>query len=285
MRNYAKEMRAYCIVIFLGIFAAVFYFLADFRYDPEYFVYIGAGLIVVISALAGGSMSGLIASIFAIFLYAATFFYTALRSGSYFDITYAQGIWMFSYLCAALVFGKIGDGVNFYMNLHRKYPQDLEDIVQEYMFRMLPQKKFVLAVNNEIIRSRRMQTNFVFAIISVQDITEILRLFGQKGIYKIIKKITLYLRAAIKECDRVSKLSNTTLEILFAEANKDEVKARLSLLSSQLENSYVNYKGTTIKFAIKLSIGVAAFPQDGDDVYKLRDAAQKSLVEINCLCK
>ena len=51
------------------------------------------------------------------------------------------------------------------------------------------------------------------------------------------------------------------------------------------ENIYVNYKGTTIKFAIKLSIGVAAFPQDGDDVYKLRDAAQKSLVEINCLCK
>ena len=72
-------------------------------------------------------------------------------------------------------------------------------------------------------------------------------------------------------------MSNTAIEILFAESNKEEVTARLSLLSKHLEGAYVEHKGTTIKFPISIHYGIAIFPKDGDSIYKLRDVAQKNL--------
>lgn len=280
MKNYAKQMKVYCIIILLIIFSGFFYFLYNFRFEPEYFIYAGSAFIVALTALMGGCIPGLVASIFAIFLYAATYFYTIVRSGIYFDITYMQALWLVSYIFTALIVGKIGDGINFYMGLHKKHPQEMQDLLQDFVFHMISQRRFNQTIDNEIARSRRMQTHFSLAVISIQDIAEVTRVFGEKGIYKVAEKVKLYIRAIIKESDKVTKLNNSTFEILFAELDKNEIISRLSHLEKQLANSYLEHKGTTIKFPIKIFVGAASFPQDGEDVYKLRNKAEKNLTPL-----
>ena len=277
MKNYAKQMRTYSLIALVSVLLAAFYMLYNLRFDPEYYIYTGAAGMVAFAALWGGSVAGLVASIFAIFIYAITYFYSAIRYGIYFDISYTQGLWLFFYLAAALVMGKIGDGVNFYSGLHQKYPQEIDDLVQDFAFNLVSQRKFNKFVDSEIARARRMQGRFILAEIAVLDIGEITRVFGGKGIYKVTEKVKLYLRAMVKETDKVSKLNNTTFEVLFAELSREEAATRIAHLKKQLENSYLEYKGTVIKFSVRIQAGLALFPQDGEDIYQLRDKAGKGL--------
>jgi GGDEF domain-containing protein len=282
MKNFAKQMNFYATLVLLVIFACFFYFLYDFRFETEYFIYFGAVFFVAAGALRGGSITGLVFSIFAIFVYSATFFYSTINSARIFDITYKQGSWLVIYVLTALIVGKIGDALKFYCSLHKRYPQEMQDLMHDFVFRVVPMKSFNNYIEEEMARSRRMQTHFTLAVISIEEISEITRVFGEKGIYDAVKKLKLYLRAIVKENDKITKLNNTTFEILFAQFGIDEVMPRLAHLTTQLENTYLEYKKTTIKFPIKIHTGTAVFPDDGDDLYHIKNKAEGNLTSLAC---
>ncbi len=283
MKNFAKHILICLVIVLLGLFGAIFYFLYQFRFETEFFIYVGAVFLVTLTALLGGTLFGLITSIFAIFLYAATYLYITISAERYFDISFEQGLWLFLYLFTALIVGKLGDSLNTYLNLHKKYPNELNDMIHEYVFRVDSEKNFDESINEEMARSRRMKTHFSIATLYLEDLPEITRVFGEKGIYTIMTKIKFYLRTVFKATDHVTQPNTTTFAVLFPELPKDKLIARLKHLDKQLENAYVEYKGTTFKFHIKLTAGIASFPEDGEDVHQLKERMEKERKELAAL--
>lgn len=285
MKNYGKHVLASCFVVFAATFMIIFYFLYEFRFELEFYIYASVAFLVVIASLMGGSLVGLITSIFAIFAYAATYLYTTIQSSSYFDISFEQGLWMLLYLALALLVGKIGDGLTIYINLLKKHPDEVKELLEADNFNMSSERGFEDAVNNEMIRSRRMKASFCTATFSLEELPEIVRVFGEKGVYMCMSKVKFYLRTVFRKSDKVVQSNPSTISVLFPEIEKDQLIKRLIHLQRQLDNSYIEYKGTTIKYPIVVTVGVATFPNDGHDIFQLREAVDNSKAIISVLEK
>ncbi len=275
MKNFAINILVSCLVIFTVLFGAVFYLLFEFNYELSIFIYVGICYLVSVAALLGGSLVGLITSIFAIFAYAATYLYTTIQSSVYFDISFNQGLWLFLYLSIAIVVGKVGDGLNVYRKLLQKYPEEIKDMIKESSFHMNSERDFDEAMNNEMIRSRRMKACFCVATFSLDEIHDVTRVFGEKGVYLCMTKVKFYVRTIFRQTDRIAQSSPSTIQVLFPGINKDQLMKRLVHLQRQLDNSYIEYKGNHIKYPVLMTAGVAAFPEDGHETYLLRETMEK----------
>ena len=139
-------------------------------------------------------------------------------------------------------------------------------MIQEFVFSLDSESSFKELMNNEMARSRRMQTSFCVASFSLEDIAEITRVFGAKGIAQAMAKMKFYLRTIFRATDRISQPNQSTFAVLLPQLDRDMLMKRLMHLDKQFNESYIEHKGTTIKFPLKVSVGVATFPQDGKEV-------------------
>ena len=270
MNNISRQIQIILLAILFIIVVMAIIAIKKLGFDPLYYVCaIGVYTTITIAILRGVKW-GLITSIIIVIIHAVIYINYKMRTSVSFDLTVSQALVLLIYPAVGGAFGRIGDGLLFHIKLQKKYPNELINMSLGRHFPMLSLKKFDLIIEAEIGRSRRMQNNFSIARVMVDDIEEIYRVFGRKGIYDVSERVQYYLRAIMKGRDKITAINDITYEIMFSGLNHEETTLRLKHLQKQLENAYMMYKNKDIRFIIKIVANIATFPEDGEEIYVLR---------------
>jgi diguanylate cyclase (GGDEF)-like protein len=138
---------------------------------------------------------------------------------------------------------------------------------------------FQQAVREEVARSKRSLSQFTLLLIDVGNVEEIQKLLGTDGPEDMATKIAKAITTNTRDIDKKGKLDLTLFGLTLPNCDKSQYPIVVERIEKVLKGLEVEYRGRTLRMAIKLAIGSATYPKDGETFEKLIETARHSLVE------
>nr|WP_255551450.1 EAL domain-containing protein [Granulicella sp. dw_53] len=143
-------------------------------------------------------------------------------------------------------------------------------------------RKGLLALENDFLEaSQKKGKGVALACISLRHFKAVNDTYGDHTGDQCLKAIAQRIETYVRPCDIAGRTAGDHFEVLFGEISDTAEAERLStwLLASLVEPIVIG----DISIRMRVSIGLATAPEDGDDVAKLRSRAQTAMWEASKL--
>jgi diguanylate cyclase (GGDEF)-like protein/PAS domain S-box-containing protein len=134
------------------------------------------------------------------------------------------------------------------------------------------------SIQREIPRSIRYKRSFGLILIDIDNLDAINETMGRAAGNAVLQSFGKFLLSQIRSSDVSSRLGGDEFMMLLPEASLEDTANRAELFRMEGKNIRVLFGGHHLK-TVTLSIGVAAFPQHGDNVGELFEAVEKALAK------
>ncbi|MFA5338165.1 MAG: HD domain-containing phosphohydrolase [Candidatus Omnitrophota bacterium] len=125
-------------------------------------------------------------------------------------------------------------------------------------------KYLIERLNSELLRAKRYALSISLAMIDVDYFNSINDLYGHAYGDKILKELAKYLKQFVRGMDIVTRYGGEEFVIILPDTDKQSTNRFAERLLSDLEDHMFDPQGK--KLRLKVSIGVANFPEDDPDI-------------------
>lgn len=139
---------------------------------------------------------------------------------------------------------------------------------------VLNRRGFLEAAERELDRARRYGHPLALAFVDIRGLKAVNDTEGHLAGDRLLKRVTTLLRESARTHDLVGRIGGDELAVLLAEQDADGAEAMTQRVRAQVP-AYRSSLGLVTGWDV--TIGTSAFPEDGDDLEQLLDAADRRL--------
>lgn len=136
-------------------------------------------------------------------------------------------------------------------------------------------RHFLKRVDEELKRSVRHKMRLSFLMLDIDHFKDCNDKYGHLVGDVVLREITQILKANLREVDLVSRYGGEEFSIVLPETDRDQALAVAERIRTSVENYTFKAYDETLRTSI--SIGLAVFPNGGDNPGKLIDSADQAL--------
>jgi diguanylate cyclase (GGDEF)-like protein/PAS domain S-box-containing protein len=136
---------------------------------------------------------------------------------------------------------------------------------------------FEEALQGETRRSKRHQRSIGIILMDIDHLDQVNETMGQIAGNAILQAFGKYILSQIRGSDVACRYGMDEFAILLPEASLEDTAHRAEFLRSEGKKLHISLGDSQLQ-PLSLSIGVAAFPQQGDNMEALLNAAQHALI-------
>jgi diguanylate cyclase (GGDEF)-like protein len=136
-------------------------------------------------------------------------------------------------------------------------------------------RKFLELAREELIRAKRHQMNLSVLMLDIDHFKFLNDTYGHLSGDYILKEIARILKTNLREIDLLGRYGGEEFSVVLPDTDLESTKIVVGRLGQSVRN--YNFKTFEEQFKVTLSIGVAGFPKDGEELIRLIDAADKAL--------
>jgi diguanylate cyclase (GGDEF)-like protein len=125
--------------------------------------------------------------------------------------------------------------------------------------------------------ARRYRKNFTICMLDADNLKDVNERFSHFAGTEMIRHIGRIITSTIRETDIAARYGGDEFIIMFTECSRDDALTVVQRVLHRVAQAPVSYEGNLIETT--LSAGIAAFPEDGDNVKRLMEKADKALYE------
>jgi diguanylate cyclase (GGDEF)-like protein len=141
---------------------------------------------------------------------------------------------------------------------------------------VLNRRGFLEAAERELDRARRYQHPMALAFVDIRGLKAVNDTEGHLAGDKLLRRVTTLLRESARTHDMVGRIGGDELAVLLAEQSADGAAAMTQRVRAQIP---AYRAGLGLVTAWDVTIGTAAFPEDGETMEQLLDAADRRLYQ------
>jgi len=146
----------------------------------------------------------------------------------------------------------------------------IDGLTEVYLRRYLMSR-----LEEEVERSGRLGLKFSVAMVDVDHFKECNDTHGHLTGDTVLKKISERLKCSVREVDMVARYGGEEFCVVLPETTKKLALTVAERLRGAVGSNEIDAYGKKIK--VTVSVGVATYPKDGDDVYSLVEKADTAL--------
>jgi len=141
---------------------------------------------------------------------------------------------------------------------------------------VLNRRGFSVAVERELARARRYHSPFVLAYFDIQGLKRLNDTKGHLAGDKLLSEVAALLRDSAREADVVGRIGGDEFALLLPEQRAEAAGAVTNRIRSRVADCRA-----TLRLGVPwdLTIGIAAFPEDGETLPDLLATADRRLYE------
>jgi diguanylate cyclase (GGDEF)-like protein len=273
------------IKIKMGIAAVLFFSSAIFYYllslnrvaFEDFYTFLIVQAVLLFSCLFGLT-SGLIFSLLGIVVYGANFFRQALAYDTRMDIGVGEAIWLMLIVASALVGGYLGNAATFVQKLFSKYKQQIDTLLMTGQLGMIGNiVTFNTGLREECSRARRAMSQFTVLLLDIANLSQLRRALGADADEVAANQLSQALARGTRDIDKKARIEDVLHGVVAPDCTKKNVHIMIDRITKNLAQAQMNVQGKNVKSDIKLAIGQATYPEDGDTPEKLLEHAKKDL--------
>jgi diguanylate cyclase (GGDEF)-like protein len=141
---------------------------------------------------------------------------------------------------------------------------------------VLNRRGFLEAAERELDRARRYQHPMALAFVDIRGLKAVNDTEGHLAGDKLLRRVTTLLVESARTHDMVGRIGGDELAVLLAEQSADGAEAMTQRVRAQIPAYRASLGLVT---AWDVTIGTAAFPEDGETMDQLLDAADRRLYQ------
>ncbi len=189
--------------------------------------------------------------------------------------------WMWLVLALALAFALIAGALALWSGLHVRRQGELfaalsAAALTDPLTGALNRRGFTEAVERELARARRYGHPFVLAYIDVRGLKRVNDTEGHQAGDQLLKEAAQLLQDSARSDDVVGRLGGDEMALLLVE----QTPAGAEVLTERLKSEVAARRATLgLSSPWALTVGTAAFPEDGDSFDRLLRTADQRLYE------
>ena len=138
-------------------------------------------------------------------------------------------------------------------------------------------RKMSRDLGREVVRSRRYRHPFSFIMVDIDHFKDFNDLYGHQAGDEVLKEVARLLESGRREVDRVYRYGGEEFSVLLPETAGAEAVLVAEKLRALIESLEIEVEGHPEPSRVTISLGVASFPDDGDGLDALVEAADGAL--------
>ena len=170
---------------------------------------------------------------------------------------------------------EIAQSINVLLHWQSEYHKMYLNTTHDNLTGLLNYRAFLNRLDVEINRALRTEQSLVILIVDVDKFKRINDTFGHQVGNIALKKIADLLSASVRNIDVVARYGGEEFIVAVYNSDKKSTEQIAKRIVSNVANNIFIYNDQRIK--ITVSVGMAEFPNDSDQVQKLIDAADKAM--------
>lgn len=170
-------------------------------------------------------------------------------------------------------------GYQFALAMQRAYLFDEVDLlaITDPMTELYNYRKLSRDLEREVMRSRRYNHPFSFIMADLDLFKQLNDTYGHQAGDTVLRQVTHALDSGRREVDRDYRYGGEEFCVLLPETRAHEAFEVAEKLRRRIESMDVEVEGAETPLKVTISMGVASFPEDGDDAEGLITAADAAL--------
>ncbi len=170
---------------------------------------------------------------------------------------------------------KIAQMLNVLLQWQTEYHKMYLNTTQDNLTGLLNYRAFLNRLDIEMNRAMRTNHSLVIIIVDVDKFKRINDTFGHQIGNIALKKIADLISSSVRNIDVVARYGGEEFIIVVSNSDKNEAEQIANRIVSNVANNVFIFNDQRIK--ITVSVGMAEFPNDSDQVQKLIDTADKAM--------
>lgn len=141
-------------------------------------------------------------------------------------------------------------------------------------------RKFFEMANSELERSRRFNRPLSILMLDLDHFKDYNDTYGHQSGDELLSQLASSLSSSLREFDTLARYGGDEFVLLLPEVDEQNAQKVAKRLISQLENMKITIqKPNGTQTNLTMSVGIASYPKDGDDVSSLIKAADRALYQ------
>ena len=169
----------------------------------------------------------------------------------------------------------IAQKLNILLRWQSEYHEMYLNTTHDHLTGLLNYRAFLNHLDVEINRATRTEQSLVTMIVDVDKFKRINDTFGHQTGNIALKKIADLILSSVRNIDIVARYGGEEFIIVISNSDKNKAEQIAERIVSNVANNMFIFDDQRIK--ITVSVGMAEFPTDSDQVQKLIDATDKAM--------
>ena len=188
------------------------------------------------------------------------------------------------YLVADIV--KESDKDKFYILAHQLmlgikravlYQKVQELSITDRLTHLFTRRYFSERFNEELERSKKIKCNFSFLMVDIDHFKECNDHYGHLVGDAVLREAAKTVKENIRQVDFAGRYGGEEFAVIFTETDKEQAKFAAERIRKAVEDKRIEVYDEELR--ITVSIGIATFPEDGQQVQILIDKADSALYQ------
>jgi diguanylate cyclase (GGDEF)-like protein len=173
----------------------------------------------------------------------------------------------------------IYENMTLYHNLLRMLRIKEQEAVTDMQTGVYNYRYFQSQIEREIIRSERHGKIFSVAMIDVDNFKEYNDTHGHLSGDIALRKLAETIHRNIRKSDILARFGGDEFIIILPELNKSQARALAEKLCQVISRTKLPARKLTQKVRLTISLGIASYPEDGNDEDQLVKKADKAMYQ------
>ncbi len=151
-----------------------------------------------------------------------------------------------------------------------------EEAVTDALTGLPNRRDFELQLKKEVLRAKRYEHTFVLVMLDLNNFKWVNDTYGHPIGDKTLQMVGSFLKDNIRETDIVARLGGDEFGLILPETDKIDAIQRMDLLAEKIINHpFPWWKDNKEMYCLRLTVGIASFPEDAETAEKLILIADK----------
>jgi diguanylate cyclase (GGDEF)-like protein len=155
------------------------------------------------------------------------------------------------------------------------YKKVQELSITDSLTQLFSRRHFLERLKEEFKRSKKFRLNTSFFMIDIDKFKNFNDRYGHLVGDAILRDISRTVKETVRQIDFVGRFGGEEIAVVLAETDRDQARFAAERLRQAIENNVIKVYDEELR--VTVSIGVATYPQDADDVDTLIENADKAL--------
>lgn len=268
----------YQLLLFLAWFAGALYLALTIEMYPLNFLWFGFAALLGLIGIMRGLAASLIAALFVLFGYGSWVLYRLYIEKSIAEVTFNDLVWILAFPAGTLVSGLYGKQLAALAEQAAANGEKMQErVMKDEVTGLVNHRQFLSDLHEEISRCIRYKHAMTLALIQVSHYKELWKTYGKTTGDEILKQVSVRMEEALRDVEK-AYLGDGLFAAILPETPRHNAEIVKNRLQEAIMRTEFTATGRGKKLKIKLKIGLAGCPEDGEDAAALYDIAKVGTV-------